>query len=105
MTDHDLRDLEVTDDVEAKALASRLDLSQSGVEHQQVTWNQFPESRRLLGRIPVGECLKLWIDVDLLPSHLLWDVLGQPMDIPGIGRMALIQDPQGAHVWIFRGAM
>lgn len=25
------------------------------------------------------------------------------MDVPDIGRMALIQDPQGAHVWIFRG--
>lgn len=26
------------------------------------------------------------------------------MDIPTIGRMALIADPQGAHVWIFQGA-
>lgn len=24
-----------------------------------------------------------------------------PMDVPGVGRMALIADPQGAHVWIF----
>jgi predicted enzyme related to lactoylglutathione lyase len=32
-------------------------------------------------------------------------VVVEPMDIPSIGRMALIQDPQGAHVWIFRGAM
>jgi predicted enzyme related to lactoylglutathione lyase len=26
------------------------------------------------------------------------------MDIPTIGRMALISDPQGAHVWLFKGA-
>ena len=24
-----------------------------------------------------------------------------PMDVPTVGRMALIQDPQGAHIWIF----
>ncbi len=27
----------------------------------------------------------------------------QPMDVPTIGRMALIKDPQGAHIWIFTG--
>ncbi|HWA84111.1 MAG TPA: VOC family protein [Fimbriimonadaceae bacterium] len=26
------------------------------------------------------------------------------MDVPTIGRMALIADPQGAHIWIFKGA-
>lgn len=26
-----------------------------------------------------------------------------PMDIPGVGRMALISDPQGAHIWLFKG--
>jgi len=26
------------------------------------------------------------------------------MDVPTVGRMALIQDPQGAHVWIFKSA-
>lgn len=26
------------------------------------------------------------------------------MDVPGIGRMALIADPQGAHIWLFKGA-
>ena len=25
------------------------------------------------------------------------------MDVPTVGRMALIKDPQGAHVWLFRG--
>lgn len=25
-----------------------------------------------------------------------------PMDIPSVGRMALISDPQGAHIWIFK---
>jgi len=24
------------------------------------------------------------------------------MDIPTVGRMALIQDPQGAHIWLFK---
>ncbi|MBS1722023.1 MAG: VOC family protein [Armatimonadetes bacterium] len=31
-------------------------------------------------------------------------VIVPPMDVPGIGRMALIQDPFGAMIWIFRGA-
>lgn len=26
------------------------------------------------------------------------------MDIPGVGRMALIADPQGAHLWLFKDA-
>ncbi len=26
-----------------------------------------------------------------------------PMDVPTVGRMALIQDPQGAVVWLFTG--
>lgn len=26
-----------------------------------------------------------------------------PMDIPTVGRMALIADPQGAHIWLFKG--
>ena len=26
------------------------------------------------------------------------------MDVPTIGRMALIADPQGAHIWLFKGA-
>jgi len=25
------------------------------------------------------------------------------MDVPTVGRMALIHDPQGAHVWLFKG--
>jgi predicted enzyme related to lactoylglutathione lyase len=28
-----------------------------------------------------------------------------PMDIPTVGRMALIADPQGAHIWLFKPAM
>jgi uncharacterized protein len=24
------------------------------------------------------------------------------MDIPGVGRMCLISDPQGAHIWLFK---
>jgi len=30
-------------------------------------------------------------------------VLVEPMDVPTVGRMALIQDPQGAAVWFFTG--
>jgi predicted enzyme related to lactoylglutathione lyase len=26
-----------------------------------------------------------------------------PMDVPTVGRMALIADPQGAHIWLFKG--
>lgn len=26
------------------------------------------------------------------------------MDVPSVGRMALIQDPQGAHVWLYKEA-
>ena len=26
----------------------------------------------------------------------------EPMDIPTVGRMALIADPQGAHIWLFK---
>ena len=29
-------------------------------------------------------------------------VLGEPMDIPNVGRMAIIQDPTGAMIAIFR---
>ena len=25
------------------------------------------------------------------------------MDVPTVGRMALIADPQGAHIWLFKG--
>lgn len=31
-------------------------------------------------------------------------VLVEPMDVPTIGRMALISDPQGAAIWLFKGA-
>ena len=31
-------------------------------------------------------------------------ILVEPMDIPTVGRMALIQDPQGATVWFFKSA-
>ena len=31
-------------------------------------------------------------------------VLVEPMDVPTVGRMALIQDPQGATFWLFRDA-
>ena len=30
-------------------------------------------------------------------------VIVQPMDVPTVGRMALIQDPAGAHIWLFKG--
>jgi len=30
-------------------------------------------------------------------------VVVPPMDVPEVGRMALIQDPQGAYVWLFKG--
>lgn len=29
----------------------------------------------------------------------------EPMDVPSVGRMALIKDPQGAVVWLFTPAM
>lgn len=32
-------------------------------------------------------------------------VVVPPMDIPTVGRMALIADPQGAHVWLFKESM
>lgn len=32
-------------------------------------------------------------------------VMVPPMDVPSVGRMALIKDPQGAVVWIFTPAM
>lgn len=31
-------------------------------------------------------------------------ILVPAMDVPTIGRMALIKDPQGATIWIFKGA-
>jgi predicted enzyme related to lactoylglutathione lyase len=31
-------------------------------------------------------------------------VVVEPMDIPGVGRMSLIQDPIGAHIWLFKPA-
>jgi predicted enzyme related to lactoylglutathione lyase len=32
-------------------------------------------------------------------------VVHGPMDIPKVGRMVLIQDPQGAHLWLFKPEM
>jgi predicted enzyme related to lactoylglutathione lyase len=32
-------------------------------------------------------------------------VLQEPTDIPTVGRMALIQDPQGAQIWLFQPAI
>jgi predicted enzyme related to lactoylglutathione lyase len=31
-------------------------------------------------------------------------VVVEPIDIPTVGRMALIHDPQGAHIWLFKSA-
>jgi len=31
-------------------------------------------------------------------------IVVQPMDIQTVGRMALIQDPQGSHIWLFKPA-
>jgi predicted enzyme related to lactoylglutathione lyase len=31
-------------------------------------------------------------------------VVVEPMDIPTVGRMALIADPQGAHIWLYKPA-
>jgi predicted enzyme related to lactoylglutathione lyase len=31
-------------------------------------------------------------------------IIVQPMDVPSVGRMALIKDPQGATVWFFKSA-
>jgi predicted enzyme related to lactoylglutathione lyase len=31
-------------------------------------------------------------------------VVVEPMDIPSVGRMTLISDPQGAHIWLYKGA-
>lgn len=31
-------------------------------------------------------------------------VVHGPMDVPTVGRMVLIQDPHGAHVWLFKSA-
>lgn len=32
-------------------------------------------------------------------------LLKEPMDVPNVGRMAAIQDPDGAVIWAYRGAM
>ena len=32
-------------------------------------------------------------------------LLSGPLDVPTVGRMALIQDPQGANFWLFEPAM
>ena len=32
-------------------------------------------------------------------------VVVEPMDIPDVGRMALIADPQGAHIWLYKASM
>ncbi len=32
------------------------------------------------------------------------NVVVPAMDIPNVGRMALISDPQGAHIWLYKGA-
>lgn len=29
-------------------------------------------------------------------------IISDPMDLPNIGRMALVKDPQGAHFWLFK---
>lgn len=29
-------------------------------------------------------------------------VVVEPIDVPNVGRMALIADPQGAHIWVYR---
>jgi uncharacterized protein len=31
-------------------------------------------------------------------------VVVPPMDVPTVGRMSLIADPQGAHIWLFKPA-
>lgn len=32
-------------------------------------------------------------------------VVVPPMDVPTVGRMTLISDPQGAHIWLFKPSM
>jgi len=32
-------------------------------------------------------------------------IMVEPMDVPTVGRMALIKDPNGATVWLFKSAM
>ena len=29
-------------------------------------------------------------------------VVHGPMDVPSVGRMVLIEDPQGAHIWLYK---
>ena len=31
-------------------------------------------------------------------------VVVEPMDVPSVGRMALLRDPQGATFWLFKGS-
>lgn len=31
-------------------------------------------------------------------------VVVPPMDVPNVGRMAMIADPQGAHIWLYKDA-
>jgi uncharacterized protein len=41
--------------------------------------------------------------IELCKEHGATLVHG-PMDVPTVGRMALIHDPAGAHIWLFKSA-
>jgi uncharacterized protein len=46
-------------------------------------------------------------DVDASLEHCLQlgaSVVVPVMDVPTVGRMVMIQDPQGAHLWLYRPA-
>lgn len=46
-------------------------------------------------------------DVDATVAKVLalgGTVVVPAMDVPGVGRMCLLQDPQGAHFWVFKDA-
>lgn len=37
------------------------------------------------------------------PQGPTWHT-AEPMDIPSVGRMTLIHDPLGAHIWLYKPA-
>lgn len=67
----------------------------------------FQMSAEQCGGAPPHWAVYLWVDdVDASAAkaaELGGKVVAPPMDIPNVGRMAFIQDPQGAHLALFSG--
>jgi len=61
-----------------------------------------------MGHIPAHWAVYVGVDdVDATitkAESLGASVVVPPMDVPNVGRMALLSDPQGAHFWVFKEA-